>query len=78
MENYDDPYAGTILGLGIGIFLLIFVLYIALYIWAIWALVVKSKTLPSWATAVGVILLLLGIPFGTLILVYVVPPKEKA
>ncbi len=85
IENYDPTpapvdlnkvvnNATTILGFGIGMFIIMFLITLAIWIFAIVILVRYWKELPSWAQVLGVIGVLPILPVGpvlTIIAVYI-------
>jgi hypothetical protein len=72
----DDEDEKVILGLSAGIFMTILIVAIALYIWALVALIQNANRLETWAIVLAVIFLLVGFPIGTLLVVYLARKPE--
>jgi hypothetical protein len=73
-----DFSAITIMGMGIGFFLIIFACILGLYIWSIWALIKFKHELPTWAIVLSILSLFLPTgPVGTLFIVYFTKGQQK-
>ena len=59
-----------ILGLSFGLFMAILVLYIVSYIWAIYLISSYSKKMTKTSVVFGVIFLMLGMPYVSVIILY--------
>lgn len=77
LENFDSKEGvaagATVMGLGVGTFLVILFITMAIWFWALVALINNWHCLPGWAQVVSVISLLFpnfGGPILTLIIVY--------
>ena len=81
VEGYEDkpldPDEKTIMGVGVGVFLVLLMLFIALYIWAVILLVHHGKTMPTWAFVLSICLLLLFGPLFPIIIVYVTKDTKE-
>lgn len=76
--NKISDNASSIMGMGIGIFLVIFLLVLITYIIAIYMLIANWSKLPDWAKATGLICLLFGLSIGTIIVVVVARDDKLA
>lgn len=84
IEGNDDnttKKVGTIMGVGIGIFIIVALLVVVLWFWALYALIKFWALIPTWAKVIGVIGLFFGWTYGigtiiTLVVVYATKRKN--
>jgi hypothetical protein len=70
IEGYDDEDT-KIMGLGIFAFIVLLLVGLAIWIWALMSLMKYWQVLPDWAKVLGLLSLIGGAPFITLIVVYI-------
>lgn len=72
IEGYKGVGDDTlILGMSVGLFMFICTMVIAIYIWAVYALVVNWNFMPDWARAISVFGLITGFGGPVLALIFI-------
>ena len=74
-EEKDLRNAATILGIGVGLFVLLFILSTIFFIWGLYLLIVYWNQLPTWAALLGIVGLFF-FPLITVILVYAIRDRD--
>jgi chromate transport protein ChrA len=80
-ENFGGTSgpAFSILGMSLAVFAIIFVLSLAIWLWALFLLIKRSKTMPTWAVITSIVgmLFFAGGPIVTIVLCYATSEQKR-